>query len=101
MISKAAVRTGCGLAALVYLSACASATIRPEGGEKVGGAPTYEESKSYFWWGLSGEHEINVVEVCKGKEVEQIQSQYTFLDGVKTFFTLGIYAPKTAKVWCK
>lgn len=86
---------------MVYLSACASATIRPQGGEKIGGAPSYQESKSYFWWGLSGEHEINVAEVCKGKEVEQMQSQFTFLDGVKTFFTLGIYAPKTAKVWCK
>jgi hypothetical protein len=101
MISKATLRTGCGLAALICLGACASATIRPQGGEKVGGKPTYEKSKSYFWWGLSGEHEINVVEVCQGKEVEQMQSQYTFLDGVKTVFTLGIYAPKTAKVWCK
>ncbi|HKP97334.1 MAG TPA: Bor family protein [Fibrobacteria bacterium] len=94
-------RLGFGLSALVYLGACSSATIRPQGGEKVGGTPTYQKSEPYFWWGLSGEHEINVVEICQGKEVEQMQSQYTFLDGVKTFFTLGIYAPKTAKVWCK
>lgn len=101
MKSKTASAIGCGAFALVCLSACASATIRPQSGEKVGGKPTYQESKSYFWWGLSGEHEIDVVEVCKGKEVEQMQSQFTFLDGVKGFFTLGIYAPKTAKVWCK
>ena len=101
MISRKALRVGGGLFGLMLLDACASATIRPEGGEKIGGAPTYEDSKSYFWWGLSGSHEIDVVEVCKGKEVEQVQSQFTFLDGVKTVFTLGIYAPKTAKVWCK
>lgn len=101
MNRNAALKIGCVLAALVGLSACASATIRPEGGAKAGGAPTYEESKNYFWWGLSGEHEINVVEVCQGKAVDQFQSQHSPLDVVKAVFTLGIWAPKTAKVWCK
>ena len=98
---RTAARFGCGLSALFYLSACASATIRPQGGEKVGGAPTWQESKPYFWWGLKGESDINVAGICKDKGVEQMQSQFTFGDGFKTVITLGIYAPKTAKVWCK
>ncbi len=101
MISKMVSRMACGLIAAAFATACSTATIRPQGGERISGDPNYEESKSYFFWGLSGEHDINVAEICKDKGVEQMQSQFTFLDGVKTVFTLGIYSPKTAKVWCK
>jgi hypothetical protein len=100
-MSKTAVRIGGVLAAMAFIGACASATIRPDGGEKLSGEPAYKESKNYFWWGLKGEHDINVAEICKDKGVDQMQSQFTFFDGFKTAITLGIWAPKTAKVWCK
>jgi len=97
---RVAFKNSCALLAVAYLAGCASATIRPDGDTRLGGKPTYQETKSYFFWGLSGEHEIDVVEVCRGKSVAQMQSQYTFVDGLLTFITLGIYAPKTARVWC-
>lgn len=90
-----------GLAAVALLLAgCATVTIRPTGGEKVAGAPNYEESKNYFFWGLSGEHTIDVKQICGDKGVDQIQSQRTFMNGFLGAITLGIYVPKTAKVWC-
>lgn len=101
MYLKSWMKATCAVVAVIYLSACATATIRPEGGTRIGGTPNYQESKSYFFWGLAGEHEIDVAEICQGKAVEQIQSQYTFVNGLLTAITLGIYAPKTAKVWCK
>jgi len=88
------------LFAAVLLSGCATVTIRPDGGTKVAGTPDYEKSKPYFFWGLAKEHTVNVVEICGDKKVEQVQSQRTFLDGFLGTITLGIYAPKTAKVWC-
>lgn len=89
------------LFAAIILSGCATVTIRPEGGEKVVDKPDYQARKNYFFWGLSGEHTIDVAAVCGDKGVEQIQSQRTFGDGFLGAITLGIYTPKTAMVWCK
>ena len=89
------------LLAAILVTGCASVTVRPEGGAKVASEPTYQKTKNYFFWGLKGEHTIDVQEVCAGKSVDQIQSQYTFVNGLLGAITLGIYAPKTAKVWCK
>jgi hypothetical protein len=92
---------GVALLAAMLLAGCATVTIRPEGGTKVTGKPDYQKSENYFFWGLGGEHTIDVAEICEGKGVEQMQSQQTFMNGFLTAITLGIYAPKSAKVWCK
>ncbi len=84
----------------VGLSACSTITISPEGGGKLTVKPTYEESKPFYFWGLSGEHRVDVLKVCDDKEPLQMQSQLTFVDGILGLITLGIYAPHTAKVWC-
>ena len=89
------------LVAASLLAGCATVTIRPEGGDKVSTTPDYKKSKPYFFWGLSKAHFVDVQKVCEGKGAEQIQSQYTFVDGLLGALTIGIYAPKTAKVWCK
>jgi hypothetical protein len=86
--------------ALLGLSACSTVTIAPQGEAKLASKPSYEESKPFYFWGLSGEHHINVLEVCNNKEPLQMQSQQTFSDGLFGLITLGIYAPHTAKVWC-
>ena len=88
------------LIAAFLLAGCATVTIRPDGGAKTSGKPDYQKSKNYFFWGLAGEHTIAVASVCDNKGVEQVQSQYTFMNGFLGVITLGIYAPKTAKVWC-
>lgn len=86
--------------ALLGLSACSTVTIAPQGEEKLVSKANYEESKPFYLWGLSGEHHINVLEVCNNEEPLQMQSQQTFSDGLLGLITLGIYAPHTAKVWC-
>jgi hypothetical protein len=83
------------------LIGCATVTVRPEGGPRVIDRPDYQVTKSYFFWGLSGEHTIDVAAVCKEKGVEQFQSQLTSMNVFLGVITLGIYTPKTAKVWCK
>lgn len=88
------------LIAAVMLSACATVTVRPEGGTKVADKPDYAASKNYFFWGLAGEHTIDVTKICGDQGVEQFQSQHTFMNGFLGGITLGIYSPKTAKVWC-
>lgn len=85
----------------LLLTACSSVTMRPYGGIKEKRAPDYSDSKDYYFWGLMGEHEINTSEVCGDRRVEQMQAVLTSSDWLRGVFTLFIYAPRTAKVWCE
>ena len=85
---------------MIFMAGCSSVTISPNGMGKLSSEPTYQESKSYYFFGLAGEHHIDVVSICNGEEPLQMQSQQTFLDGLLGAVTLGIYSPHTAKVWC-
>ena len=86
---------------LLALSACSSVTMRPYGGEKDTSKPTYQSSKDYYWWGLQNDYEINTTEICQGRRVMQMQSVSTLSDWLLQVVTLGIYFPRTAKVWCE
>lgn len=88
-------------AAALTLSACANVTITKGGGDPVSASPNYEDSKSYFIGGLVGEHTVDVKKACDGGEAKQMQSRTTFLNGVVSILTLGIYTPRTARVWCE
>jgi hypothetical protein len=82
------------------VAACSSVTIRPEGGDKNRAEPSYLDSKPFYFWGLLGEHEIDVNTVCEGATVEQMQTVATVSDFLLGAVTLYIYAPRTAKIWC-
>lgn len=86
--------------ALLLIAGCSTVTINPEISGKLVSPPTYEDSKSFYFWGLAGEHRVNVVQICGDKKVAQMQSQQTFVDGLLGVITLGIYSPHTVKVWC-
>ncbi len=89
------------LAAMLCVGGCSTVTINPEVSGKLTAVPEYEDSKSFYFWGLSGEHRVDVKKICGDTEALQMQSQQTLVDGVLTLLTLGIYAPHTVKVWCK
>ena len=83
------------------LVGCQTVTIRPGGGEKLATEPDYQERINFMWWGLSpGQVSVDLNTVCGGKTVEQIQSRNNALDVVFGGLTLGIYAPRSARVWC-
>lgn len=89
------------LSVILLVSACSSVTMRPYGGVKEKRVPDYSDSKDYYFWGLKGEHEINTSEICGDRRVEQMQAVLTASDWIRGVFTLFIYAPRTAKVWCE
>ncbi len=93
----------CVLAMLLLccLCACSSVTVRTDDERKTRTSPDYEQRFNYFWWGVKGTNSVNVREVCKGDNVEQMQAINTFSDSFLTLITLGIYSPRTARVWCK
>jgi hypothetical protein len=85
---------------LIIFSGCSSVTIRTDNQAKSYEPSSYQQNVTYWWWGLYGEHYINVREACQGKTVKQMQSYFSFTDSLSSIFTLGIYLPKTARIWC-
>lgn len=81
-------------------AACGTVTVKDRGIRKLSGDPTYQDSKSFFLGGLIGEHRVDGKEICHGRTPLQMQAQDTFVDGLLTVLTIGIYAPRTVKVWC-
>jgi hypothetical protein len=86
--------------AVIALSACSTVTMLPQGNVKLSSQPTYQQSHPFFLWGLVGESRVNVLAVCNNQDPIQLQTQETFLDGFLGVVTLGVYFPRTAKVWC-
>lgn len=86
---------------LISLSGCAAVTITQSGESDFQYRPDYEESKHFFFWGLIGEHHINVKEICQDKPARQMQTKYSAWDTLWGSLSLGLYLPRTAKVWCQ
>ena len=87
--------------AVSQLYACAAITITERGDPDFLYRPHYKESKPFFFWGLVGEHRVNTQQICRGRPVVQMQTKFEPLDILYTTLTLGIYMPRTAKVWCE
>ena len=85
---------------MLALAGCSTVTIRPEGTARLGTEPTHQMTYDYYFWGLAGEHRVDVQAVCGDRPVRQIQAQDTFENRVLTVITLGIYAPRSARIWC-
>ncbi len=85
---------------IIFVAGCSTVTISPQGKPKVGREADYEDSKAFFLFGLVGKQQVDITKPCNGQEPQQIQTQSTFLDSFLGIITIGIYSPKTVKVWC-
>lgn len=85
----------------ISLAGCASVTATPDHMPKTASVPTFEERKHFYLWGLTpSSRYVDVAEVCGDRDVRQIEAQTTFTDGLLGLITLGIYSPRTIKIWC-
>ncbi|EAR08196.1 Bor family protein [Reinekea blandensis] len=86
----------------IFLSGCASVTISPVDAPKLTSTPTYEQRMDFFFWGLTPDvQQVSVNDVCVGTGVRQMQAQTKLEDGIFTVITLGIFSPRSVKVWCE
>lgn len=103
MVEKMVKKTIAALTLLTLsciLSSCYSVTLRPEGEAKLISEPTAETSYDFFFWGLAKKYNIDGKALCSGG-VRQVQAQTTLVDGLLTVVTIGIYSPRSVRVWCK
>lgn len=60
-----------------------------------------QKMQHFFVGGIAQEKEVNAAQVCGGtNKVMKVESHQRFVDGLLSVVTLGIYTPRTAKVYC-
>lgn len=86
---------------LLTSSGCFTVTATRKGTTPKATEPDYQTTEHFFLWGLAPDARVvNVKKACSEKAPSQLQTQTTFVDGFLSLITLGIYAPRTARVWC-
>ena len=88
-------------AVTLLIAGCHNITIRPEGVAKRVDRPDFEESKDFWVFGLVNEHSVDVRPICGSRKLAQMQAQSTFIDSLIGVVTLGIYTPRSVRVWCQ
>jgi len=66
-----------------------------------GGKPATEETLNYFIFGnFPHTHNLKVQSICGDRRFKQAYVDHSLGQALISLFTLGIYTPRTAKVWC-
>ena len=62
----------------------------------------HKENVNYCFWGLVGKPNISVKKVCGGRRIEGVvvSSYRNIGNALGTFFTLGLWVPRSVEVWC-
>lgn len=72
-----------------------------ESSDYKGGKPKYEGTLNYYVFGnFPHTKTLDVKEICGAKQFKQAYIDHSLGQAFISFFTLGIYTPRTAKVWC-
>jgi hypothetical protein len=62
----------------------------------------YETRRPFYFFGLAGQdQDVYLDRICLGKDVDQVSTEYTGGDVLVSLVTLGIYTPRTLKIWCQ
>ncbi len=82
-------------------AACAPVTATTTGKPELSRNAEWSKRQTYLFWGLAGEHHIDVSAACGARTPVQLQAHDTFVDRLLGLLTIGIYAPRHAAVWCE
>lgn len=86
-------------ASTLVLSACSTQTAYVN---STVGKLSYEESQAFFINGIGQEKSVDAVKVCGGsKNIAKVESELTGKNILLGVLTLGIYTPRTARVYCQ
>ena len=56
--------------------------------------------ENYWLWGLIGEKNYEVYNLCSGGRIYEIRIDSTLLQSTLTVFSFGIYSPRTTTIVC-
>lgn len=69
-------------------------------GTKPSTVPTYEGTTHFVFWGIGQSKEIDPNEVCGVRGVNSVESYDSFLNGLFSVITWGIYSPRNYAIYC-
>ena len=89
------------LLATAVMAGCANQRFNVAG-EVVGVVPKVEDSQIFFVDGIGQMKTIDAAQVCGGaSKVIGVGVEQSGMDVLLSVVTLGIYTPRTARVYCK
>jgi hypothetical protein len=62
--------------------------------------PTYEGTSHFVFWGLGQVKNLYPAEVCGSSTVTSVETKDSFVNGLLTGLTYGIYSPRDYAVYC-
>ena len=81
------------------LGSCSTQTFI--GDSKTVGRKALERSDHFFFWGIGQEKMHHIEQVCGSREnLAKIKVKYSFLNGILTGLTYGLYSPRTTEIYC-
>ena len=63
--------------------------------------PTYEGTSHFVFWGIGQEKQLYPAEVCGARGISSVETHDSFLNGLFSVITWGIYSPRDYAVYCK
>lgn len=83
--------------ALMTLSGCHARFQFPA---EIPSSKVVQLERNYFLWGFVGENNFELYQYCTEGHAYEIHVYTSFLQGVITAFTGGLYAPRTITITC-
>jgi hypothetical protein len=69
--------------------------------DRLATVPSKEGTNHFIFWGLGQTKTVDPREVCGSKGVSAVETRYTFINGLLSGITYGIYSPRNYVIYCK
>jgi hypothetical protein len=86
-------------ATLLILSSCCRQRFLIDDNAKT--IPTYTGTSHFIFWGLGQEEKIDPKEVCDSGKISNVETHLSFLNGLLSGITYGIYSPRNYEIFCE
>jgi len=88
--------------ALIFITGCATQQFSIGRKGPVRRQPDEERWQHFFVYQLvPTSQSIDATAVCGRDGVAYVETEKTFLNGLSEVATIGIYNPRTARIWCR
>ncbi|MDE0518655.1 MAG: hypothetical protein OXH36_03740 [Bdellovibrionales bacterium] len=77
---------------------CVSVRIELEPHSKK--STSFNHYSHYMFFGLTGNDSLNIKQACMEGKPVYIQNYFTFEDFLFAISTIGLYSPKSTRIWC-